>query len=241
MDFKTDFYKKLFQSLDNNAVMMRVEEDGSYYPIWCSKEFTEMMEGTQEDFIRLENGGTMNTIHPDDHEAVAYLLRHHKAKDGSNSLEIRKYTAKRNEIWVKVHYAFVEESGVQYAYCNYADITEIKRREEIAEIARKERETLRILHGMMRSGPWYMDFDEKGEMVSVTWTDTFRRMLGYESKEDFPDKLESWSDLLHEEDKERVLKEYNDTIRDYTGQKVYDVEYRLLTRDCGWRWFHAIG
>lgn len=239
--FKTEFYERLFRKLDNNAVLMRVEEDGTYYPIWCSKEFTEMMEGTQEDFIRLESGGTMNTIHPDDRENVNYLFKNHKAKDGSNTLEIRKYTAKGKEIWVKIHYAFVEDDGKQYAYCNYSDITEIKRREEIAEIARREREAIRILHGMMDSAPWYMDFDEAGNMVSVTWSGTFRRMLGYDSIEDFPDRLESWSDLLHVDDKERVLKEYNDTIQDYTGQKIYDVEYRLRTKNRGWRWFHAIG
>ena len=94
---------------------------------------------------------------------------------------------------------------------------------------------------MLNSGPWYMDFDEQGNMTSVTWSDTFRQMLGYESTEDFPDVLESWSDLLHENDKERVLKEYNDTVHDYTGQKTYDVEYQLLTKDRGWRWFHAVG
>ena len=57
MNFKKDFYVKLFHSLDNNAVLMRVAEDGSYYPVWCSQEFTEMIEGTEEDFIRLETGG----------------------------------------------------------------------------------------------------------------------------------------------------------------------------------------
>lgn len=55
-------------------------------------------------------------------------------------------------------------------------------------------------------------------------------MLGYESEEDFPNRLDSWSNLLHEEDKEYVMKEYWDTVRDYTGQKTYDVIYRLLTQ-----------
>ena len=130
LNFKTDFYEKLFQSLENNAVVMRVEDDGSYYPIWCSQEFIEMMEGTEEDFIRLENGGTMTTIHPDDHEEVAYLFRHHRARDGSNSLAIRKTTLKGNELWVNVHYAFVEENGVQYAYCMYTDVTELKQSQQ---------------------------------------------------------------------------------------------------------------
>ena len=53
--------------------------------------------------------------------------------------------------------------------------------------------------------------------------------------------LKAWSDLLHGDDRERVLKEFYDTVRDYTGEKTYDVDYRLLTKDRGWRWFHAVG
>ncbi len=53
--------------------------------------------------------------------------------------------------------------------------------------------------------------------------------------------LESWSDLLHPDDKEKVLKEYNDIIHDLTGERNYDVEYRLKTKSGEWRWFHAIG
>lgn len=105
----------------------------------------------------------------------------------------------------------------------------------------RQNDTMRILHGMLHSGPWFMDFDENGVMTGVTWTETFRQMLGYQNQEDFPDKLESWSDLLHPDDKDYVLKEYGDTIRDASGQKVYDVQYRLLTKNRGWRWFHAVG
>ena len=105
----------------------------------------------------------------------------------------------------------------------------------------RQNETMRTLHDMLKSGPWYMDFDEQGRMVGVTWTDTFRKMVGYDSAEDFPDRLESWSDLLHPDDKEHVLNEFNETIRDYSGKKVYDVSYRLKTKDRGWRWFHAVG
>ena len=105
----------------------------------------------------------------------------------------------------------------------------------------RQNESLTILHGMLDSGPWYMDFDEQGRMISVTWSDTFRRMLGYVDEEDFPNVLESWSDLLHEEDRDRVLKAFSDAIDDYTGQTSYDVEYRLRTKNQGWRWFHAMG
>lgn len=115
LNFETGFYERLFHSLDNNAVLMRVEEDGTYYPIWCSQEFTEMMEGTEEDFIRAESGGTMSTIHPDDREEVAYLFRHHVTRAGTNDLNVRKRTVRGNWIWVNIHYAFIKENGVQYA------------------------------------------------------------------------------------------------------------------------------
>ena len=126
LNFEPDFYKQLFSALDNNSVLMRVDDDGTYYPVWCSAEFCQMMEGTQDDFIRLENGSAMNTIHPDDREAVAFLFKNHHAHDGSNSLTIRKTTVKGHELHVCIHYAFIKEGGVQYAYCSYFDVSDLK-------------------------------------------------------------------------------------------------------------------
>ena len=105
----------------------------------------------------------------------------------------------------------------------------------------REREAMGMIHAAMGSGQWSMEFDEDANMVSCTWSDVFRNMLGYESEEDFPNLLESWSELLHNEDRDRVLGAYWDAVRDYTGGTIYDVEYRLLTKHAGWRWFHAAG
>ncbi len=113
-------------------------------------------------------------------------------------------------------------------------------RAAIAQIER-ERTAMENIQAALGLGPWSMDFNERAEIVSCIWTDMFRKMLGYKSEEDFPNRLESWSDLLHEEDKAYVMKEYWDTVRDYSGEKTYDVRYRLLTKNAGWRWFHAAG
>ncbi len=113
--------------------------------------------------------------------------------------------------------------------------------EPSAPLIDRERMAMDLIHASLGSGPWSMEFNENGEMTSCVWTDIFRHMLGYKSVVDFPDKLESWSDLLHDEDKPHVMQEYWDTVRDYTGVKTYDVEYRLLTKNNGWRWFHAAG
>ena len=109
-----------------------------------------------------------------------------------------------------------------------------------AQIERQQT-AMDMIHTAMGSGLWSMEFDPNAGLVSCTWTDVFRRMVGYESEEDFPNRLESWSNLLHPQDKDRILQEYWDTVQDYTGEKTYNVEYRLLTRHAGWRWFHSAG
>ncbi len=121
------------------------------------------------------------------------------------------------------------------------DITQAKEHAALYAQLQNEAASLNTIHEMLGSGKWTMDFDEAGAMVHVSWSDEFRRMLGYHGTEDFPDVLESWSDLLHPDDRERVLTEYNEMISDYTGQKTYDVEYRLLTKNSGYRWYRAVG
>ena len=121
------------------------------------------------------------------------------------------------------------------------DITQIKEHDALYAELQNEAASLNTIHEMLGSGKWTMDFDETGVMVRVTWSDEFRRMIGYHGMDDFPDVLESWSDLLHPDDRERVLREYNETISDYTGQKTYDVEYRLRTKNRGYRWYRAVG
>ena len=121
------------------------------------------------------------------------------------------------------------------------DITQAKEHDALYDALQNEAVSLDTIHEMLGSGKWTMDFDEAGVMIRVSWSDEFRRMLGYHGTDDFPDVLESWSDLLHPDDKEHVLKEFGETISDYTGQKTYDVEYRLLTKNSGYRWYRAVG
>ena len=125
------------------------------------------------------------------------------------------------------------------AFMNW--VNDEKERDDLYAELQNEAAALDTIHEMLGSGKWTMDYDESGVMKRVSWSDEFRRMLGYHCEEDFPDVLESWSDLLHPDDKEWVLREFNETVSDYTGQKTYDVEYRLLTTNRGYRWYRAVG
>lgn len=125
----------------------------------------------------------------------------------------------------------------QKMYSNKAKLKDTKERRILAH----KEATIKAMHEALGSGMWAMEFDEEGNMISVEWSDEFRRMIGYTDEKDFPNKLSSWSDLLHPECKERVLKAFHDAIADYSGKKNYDVEYRLKTKSGEWRWYHAIG
>lgn len=105
----------------------------------------------------------------------------------------------------------------------------------------QESQALTAIHESLGSGNWAMRFDEHGKVCEINWSDKFRKMLGYKNLTDFPNTLESWSDLLHKEDKDATMHAFYETINDYTGKKIYDVQYRLLTKRQGYRWFHAAG
>ena len=105
----------------------------------------------------------------------------------------------------------------------------------------KETQGMQIIHSIINSGPWTIEFNEQGEVEKCIWSQSFRQMLGYLTEEEFPNELDAWAKLLHPDDKERVLKAFWDAVKDYSGNTVYDVEYRLMTKNDGYRWYHAAG
>ena len=74
-----------------------------------------------------------------------------------------------------------------------------------------------------------------------TWSDEFRHKLGFNDERDFPNILQSWSDRLHPDDKERTLEAFAAHLSDYSGETPYDLEYRLATKSGQYRFFHAFG
>jgi len=124
--FPPGFYQSLFRALDNNSVLRKMDFRGKYVPVSCSREFAKMMECTPEEFIETEHAAPHCTIYEEDRESVEYFLEHGKTREGLTHSVIRKRTLKGNIIWVDVHYAFFENKGTKYAYCNYYNVTEMK-------------------------------------------------------------------------------------------------------------------
>ncbi|MBC7921850.1 MAG: PAS domain-containing protein, partial [Ferruginibacter sp.] len=73
------------------------------------------------------------------------------------------------------------------------------------------------------------------------WADRFRQMVGYRDEQDFPNRLDSWSNLLHPDHKAATLAAFNAHLIDYSGQTPYDVEYQLKLKSGTYQWFRAVG
>jgi len=213
---------------------------------------------SMEDFNEYIGGSFRGLVHPEDLEQVEKSI-HSQVSMSSKGLDYVEYRIIRKDgviRWIRdygrfvhtnvygdVFYVFVEDATERHLR-ELSDAHAVQMARERLEILKQlEHETtaLRMVNEIFSSGMWSMEFNELGEMTSVNWSNEFREMLGYHDETDFPNVLESWSDLLYEEDKEHVMREYYDTIADYTGKKTYAVEYRLLTKDRGWRWFQAAG
>lgn len=142
-------------------------------------------------------------IHPDDLKKTEKEI-HQQIEDHNDNLDYVEYRIirKDGEIrWIDDYGYFVHTDIYGDVFCVFLeDVTERHREREKATenellvqektkaLSKLEHETtsLCMIHEMLGSGMWTMEFDRQGNMESVHWSDEFRRMLGYKGKEDFP-------------------------------------------------------
>lgn len=97
---------------------------------------------------------------------------------------------------------------------------------------------------MLSDGLWDMEViagDPVNPKNPFWWSPQFRRLLGFETVEEFPDVLDSWASRLHPEDKDRSLAAFGAHLNDHSGKTPFDIEYRLKMKTGEYRWFRARG
>lgn len=73
------------------------------------------------------------------------------------------------------------------------------------------------------------------------WSPQFRRLLGFETVEEFPDVIDSWASRLHPEDKQRCFDAFGAHFSDRSSKTGFDITYRLKLKSGEYRWFRARG
>ena len=123
----------------------------------------------------------------------------------------------------------------------FVDIDEEIKNKEYLDYTLKRYEAI---DSILAEGSWNMKVigdDPTNPNNEFWWSDRFRHLLGFSNTTDFPNRLNSWADRLHPEDKERTLQAFQAHIMDRSGRTPFDLEYRLKTKTGEYLWFHAVG
>ena len=150
------------------------------------------------------------------------LLEESKTKDISMNVPAANFSPEIKEI-------FENMSGAIQNYRNRAQY-------EIMKYA--------LANNALHTGLWDMevvDGDPVNPNNTFIWSNEFRRMLGFSNESDFPNKLNSWSDRLHPEDKERTISAFAKHMTDRSGRTPYNLEYRCKLKNGEYRYFQALG
>ncbi len=238
-------------SIYSGTFLINLKND-SYSQVQATKTIISMLEGTISAQQAI-NMAIRKTVFPDEmKEMLTFVnlstLPERMEKEKKLDAEYKGLLSG----WVRGSFIEVERdekgtlSKVLYAYQIVDEekrkelerIQELKDNYEAAEYAENN---YRTIHRLIKSGMWRMYCDENWEVCRAEWSDEFRRMVGYTNEEDFPNVLDSWRNLLHPDDYETGFESMRAAIKDPTGKTIYDCEYRLLTKNQGYRWFRATG
>src|SRR6516165_287125 len=91
---------------------------------------------------------------------------------------------------------------------------------------------------------WDMEYPGDGQLLPSTpfwWSEQFRKLLGFQDENDFPNVLDSWGSRLHRNDKDRTFAAFAAHLQDRSGRTPYDIEYQLQMKSGEYRWFLARG
>ncbi|MCR5847146.1 MAG: PAS domain-containing protein [Lachnospiraceae bacterium] len=121
----------------------------------------------------------------------------------------------------------------------FRDIEEYTRQQQIFEHDSRRQGAVEL---MMLEGSWSMDLtkyaidDPKSPMV---FSDQFKKILGYNNPNEFPDVMEAWITRMHPDDVADASAAMGKQLSDPTGKTVFDMEYRMLHKDGDYRWVRA--
>lgn len=99
---------------------------------------------------------------------------------------------------------------------------------------------LELINNSTHLGLWYAYYKENGDVETIIYSKEFRRMLGYSEKE-LPDTFDSLGKIMHPDDTKEVFELFAKAAADTTNRTKYDIDYRLLTKNEGYKWFRAAG
>lgn len=213
---------------------------------WWSQQLRNLLGFTDERDFPNVLASWADRLHPQDKQATLdAFTRHLNDKLGHTPYKVKNRLAMKDGSY-RWFYAQGEtlrdDRGMPLRVAgSLRDIHDQLERDEAHDVIITRFELARE---MLSDGLWDMEViagDPVNPKNPFWWSPQFRRLLGFETVEEFPDVLDSWASRLHPDDKEQSLNAFGAHLNDRSGRTPFDIEYRLKMKSGEYRWFRARG
>lgn len=214
--------------------------------VWWSEQFRNLLGFHDEfDFPNILSSWT-DRLHPDDKERVLAALNSHLNDNSGRTqynVTYQMSCANGEYRWFRARAETTRDgSGKPLSTVGeISDISEELSRNRLFDTAVTRFE---LSLEMLNDGLWDMEVvagDPLNPVNAFWWSNQLRRLLGYETAEEFPDVLDSWASKVHPDDKRTVMDAFTQHLGDRKGLIPYNIEYRLRCKDGNYKWFRAKG
>lgn len=213
---------------------------------WWSQQLRHLLGFRDENDFPNVLASWADRLHPEDRQATLdAFARHLNDKSGATPYRVKNRLAMKDGRyrWFYAQGETLRDSrGTPLRVAgSLRDIHDELERDQAHEVIITRFELARE---MLSDGLWDMEViagDPVNPKNPFWWSTQFRRLLGFETVEEFPDVLDSWASRLHPQDKEASLVAFAAHLNDRTGKTPFDIEYRLKIKSGEYRWFRARG
>lgn len=213
---------------------------------WWSQQFRSLLGFKDERDFPNVLASWADRLHPQDKQATLdAFARHLNDKSGMTPYKVKNRLAMKDGTYRWFHAqgeTLRDERGTPIRVAgSLRDIHDQLERDQEHDVIITRFELARE---MLSDGLWDMEViagDPVNPKNPFWWSPQFRRLLGFETVEEFPDVLDSWASRLHPDDKDRSLSAFGAHLNDRSGKTPFDIEYRLKMKSGEYRWFSARG
>ncbi|ENO84597.1 methyl-accepting chemotaxis protein [Thauera linaloolentis] len=213
---------------------------------WWSDQFRALLGFRDENDFPNSLGSWADRLHPEDKQATLDAFARHLGDHGGSTPYQVEYRLELKS----GGYRWFHASGETLRDKNGIPLRVAGSLRSIHEEREHQRELettmtrFELSREMLNDGIWDMEViagDPVNPRNPFWWSPQFRRLLGFETIEEFPDVLDSWASRLHPQDKEAAIGAFVAHLKDSSGRTPFDVTYRLQTKSGEYRWFRARG
>lgn len=233
----------------NNAPVGIVTADRNSKLLTVNRAFCRMLGYRKSELLKMN---AYEFSHPDDNELTYKKIADLWAGKISRVQVEKRYISKDGSIiYAAMNAALVKSPGGEPLF-HVAQIEDISERKQMEEKLRKHQEELEEL--VVRRTQELRRSEERLKLAlegandglwdfypltgEAYYSPRWFAMLGYDPEE-FPHNYETWSKLLHPDDRERVERVVSEFLQ--TKLKLYVCEFRMRTVTDNWRWVLARG